>query len=209
MASWTRMKRLLTILSLVTAAAFAKEPAPTPIAQGSASGLRPWEQNAIDLEAGYLWKVGGDTPLDYESLPVMLSWRPAYMMHHEFADGSALVVRSRFAALGQAILVGPENHYFGIMAAPSLEFWDASGTWSVFGQIGGGCGWIDSQGVEGGQGQDFTYNWFAAAGVSYAVTETVALRAGAMFQHLSNQGATDPNPGLNSLGFTVGASWKF
>ncbi len=200
------MKRLLLLLTLFTTAAFAGEQA---IAPAPAPSNQPWKHNSIDIEAGYLWKVGGDTPLDYEIAPVILSWRPAYQFFHEFNDGSAIVLRSRFAAIGQAIVVGPENHYFGLMAAPSLEFWDPTGTWSIFGQIGGGAGFIDSQGVTGGQGQDFTYNWFAAAGVSYAITETVALRAGAMFQHLSNQGATDPNPGLNSLGFTLGLSWGF
>ncbi|TDU62580.1 opacity protein-like surface antigen [Prosthecobacter fusiformis] len=202
MASYTCMKTLLllTLLATATTAAFAKEPPTT---------LLPWQQNSIDLEAGYLWKVGGDTPLDYEIAPVILSWRPAYQLHHVFNDGSALVVRSRFAAIGQAIIEGPENHYLGFMAAPSLEFWDPTGTWSIYGQLGGGFGWIDSQGVAGGQGQDLTYNWFAAAGVSYAITETMSLRAGAMFQHLSNLGATDPNPGLNSLGFTLGVSWGF
>ncbi len=207
MPSWARMKRLLTLFAFFTTAALAGEPA--PMAPGLSPDVKPWQQNSIDLEVGYLWKVGGDTPLDYESAPVMLSWRPAYMMHHVFEDGSAIVVRSRFAAIGQAILQGPENHYFGFMAAPSLEYWDATGTWSVYGQIGGGLGWIDSQGVTGGQGQDLTYNWFAAAGVSYAVAENVDLRLGAMFQHLSNQGATDPNPGLNSLGVTLGVTWSF
>lgn len=207
MPSWARMKRLLTLFALLSTAAFAGEPA--SIAPGLSPDVKPWQQNSIDLEVGYLWKVGGDTPLDYESAPVMLSWRPAYMMHHVFEDGSAIVVRSRFAAIGQAILQGPENHYFGFMAAPSLEYWDATGTWSVYGQLGGGLGWIDSQGVTGGQGQDLTYNWFAAAGVSYAVAENVDLRLGAMFQHLSNQGATDPNPGLNSLGVTLGVTWSF
>jgi lipid A 3-O-deacylase len=201
------MKRLITLLVLCTTAALAKEP--EKISMGGISELSPWEQNAVDIETGYLWKVGGDTPLNYESLPVMLTWRTPYMMHHRFEDGSALVVRSRITAIGQAIIQGPENHYFGFMASPSLEYWDPTGTWSLYGQIGGGLGWIDSQGVAGGQGQDLTYNWFAAAGLSYAINQNVALRAGAMFQHLSNRGATDPNPGLNSLGFTVGVTWGF
>lgn len=207
MPSLARMKRLLSILFLLSTAAFAGAPA-APTIDAPAS-LSPWEHSAVDVEAGYLWKVGGDTPLHYEIAPVILSWRTREMFGLHFDNGSALVVRSRFAAIGQAITVGPENHYFGLMAAPSFEFWDASGTWSIFTQIGGGAGFIDSQGVTGGQGQDFTLNWFATAGVSCAVTETVAVRAGAMFQHLSNGGATDPNPGLNSLGFTVGVSWGF
>jgi len=41
------------------------------------------------------------------------------------------------------------------------------------------------------------------------LTDTVSLRAGAMFQHMSNGGATDPNPGIDALGFTIGCSWRF
>jgi hypothetical protein len=35
------------------------------------------------------------------------------------------------------------------------------------------------------------------------------LRAGVLFQHLSNGGRTDPNPGLNAVGPEVGLSFSF
>jgi len=171
--------------------------------------VQPWQQHSFDFETGYLWKVGGDTPLDYGMVPVMFTWRSPEALGLDFADGSTLVVRNRLSLLSQWIETGPESHYFGLMGAPSIEWWDASGAWSVYGGIGGGAGWLDSQGVVGGQGQDLTLNWFATAGVAHALTDTLQIRAGAMFQHLSNGGATDPNPGVNSLGFTLGLSWGF
>jgi hypothetical protein len=82
-------------------------------------------------------------------------------------------------------------------------------TWSVFGSIGGGVGWVDAQNVPGGQGQDFTLNWYGQLGVSRVLTDSWSLRASAMFQHLSNGGQTNPNPGLDSLGFTFGVSRSF
>lgn len=171
--------------------------------------LSPWDRSFIDLEAGYLWKVGGDTPLDYGMAPVMLSWRSKEVLGIHFDKGSALIVRNRLTLLGQWIETGPENHYFGLMGAPSLEWWNPSGTFSLYGSIGGGAGWLDSQGVVGGQGQDFTLNWFAAAGVAFAVTDSLQVRTGVMFQHLSNGGATTPNPGVNTMGATLGLSWAF
>jgi hypothetical protein len=171
--------------------------------------IQPWQRNFFDVEAGYLWKVGGDTPLDYGMAPAMLSWRSPEVLGLRFDDGSALVIRSRVTLLGQWVETGPENHYFGIMGAPSIEWWNAAGTWSVYGNIGGGFGWIDSQGVVGGQGQDFTLNWYAAAGLARALTDNLHLRTGVMFQHLSNGGATTPNPGVNTFGFTAGLSWSF
>ncbi|MES2594762.1 MAG: acyloxyacyl hydrolase [Verrucomicrobiota bacterium] len=171
--------------------------------------IHPSDRHYIDLETGYLGKVGGSTERDYGMVPVMLTWRSPEVFGLDFADGSKLFVRNRISLLGQWIETGPENHYFGLMGAPSIEWWNAAGTWSVYAGIGGGAGWIDSQGVTGGQGQDFTYNWFANAGVARAITDDVQIRVGAMFQHLSNQGATDPNPGVNTLGVTIGLSWGF
>ncbi len=171
--------------------------------------VKPWDQRYIDLETGYLWKVGGDTPLKYGMVPVMLTWRTPRVLGYDFANGSKLIVRNRLSILAQWVAVGAENHYFGLMGSPSIEWWNAAGTWSIFGGIGGGAGWIDSQGVFGGQGRDFTLNWFGALGVARAINETTQIRVGGMFQHLSNGGATTPNPGVNSLGVTVGLSWGF
>ncbi|MDZ4286613.1 MAG: acyloxyacyl hydrolase [Prosthecobacter sp.] len=199
----------LALLGFATLVTAEDGKTPAPVEMQSFSGFKPWDQNFIDLETGYLWKVGGDTPLNYGMVPVMLSWRSKEFLGMHFDNGSALIVRNRLTMLSQWIETGPENHYFGLMGAPSIEWWNASGAWSLYGQIGGGAGWLDSQGVVGGQGQDFTLNWFAGAGVAVALSETLQVRAGLMFQHLSNGGATTPNPGINSLGATIGLSWAF
>lgn len=102
-----------------------------------------------------------------------------------------------------------ENYYLGANASPSVEWWSASGEWSLYLGAGGGVGWVDAQGVEGGQGQDFTLNWFARAGVEWAVSERTTVSVGGMFMHLSNGGQTDPNPGIDALGFTVGLNWRY
>lgn len=184
---------------------FSQEQPEAPLA----TTVHPSEAHYVDVETGYLWKVGGSTQLSYGMVPVMLTWRSPEVLGLDFAGGSKLFIRNRISLLGQWVESGPENHYFGLMGAPSIEWWNAAGTWSIYAGIGGGAGWIDSQGVVGGQGQDFTLNWFANLGVAHALNETTQVRVGAMFQHLSNGGATDPNPGVDSLGFTVGLSWGF
>jgi hypothetical protein len=30
-----------------------------------------------------------------------------------------------------------------------------------------------------------------------------------MYQHMSNEGQTKPNPGIDALGFTLGYSWAY
>jgi lipid A 3-O-deacylase len=55
----------------------------------------------------------------------------------------------------------------------------------------------------------FTFVVEAGAGVSYFITETVALNAGYRFQHISNGHTSDPNRGFNSDTGIGGVSFYF
>ena len=181
----------------------------TAFSQSAPPELKPWTQNSFDFETGMLWKVGGDTTFNYRIVPFIISWRTPEMFGLHFKNGSALAVRNKFSVMANWFEQGSENRYLGLSAAPSIEWWDPTATWSVFGSAGGGVGWVDSQGAPGGQGQDFTLNWFGQFGVSRVLTQTWSVRASAMFQHLSNGDQTNPNPGLNSLGILFGLSRNF
>ncbi len=75
----------------------------------------------------------------------------------------------------------------------------------ISGGVGGG--WIDSHAnIPGAEGQDFTFNILSAAGISYMVNDHWKLDVGALYQHLSNGGQTDPNPSLNLFGPQVGVT---
>ena len=63
--------------------------------------------------------------------------------------------------------------------------------------------------VYGAQGQDFTFNILSAIGVSYQVNDRLKLSVGALYEHLSNAGQTDPNPSLNLFGPQVGLTYGF
>ncbi len=162
------------------------------------------------LESGYLWKVGSNSDIDYEIIPTQLSLRtPVVWTWWEAADGAKLVVWSRYSALWETITSGPEDVYLGVTAAPSIEYWFPSQMTSAFFSIGGGFGWLDSSGGEQGQGQDFTLNWFSQLGLRQKITANVSLLGAIYFTHHSNLGMTDPNPGIDAIGFTLGAAWKF
>lgn len=166
-----------------------------------------WE---LTLESGYAWQVGTWTEIDYEIVPTQLTLRsPAVWTLWEDPDGSKLLVRHRFSALFESITAGPESDYLGVAAAPSIEYWFPSEKTSAFFSIGGGFGWTDSSGGQQGLGQDFTFNWFMQLGLRRKITENLSLLGGPYYQHLSNGGATDPNPAVDALGFTVGLSWTF
>lgn len=46
-------------------------------------------------------------------------------------------------------------------------------------------------------------------GLRQEITPGIALLGGVHFIHQSNLGMTDPNPGIDALGFTLGCGWKF
>jgi lipid A 3-O-deacylase len=174
-----------------------------------AGEVRPWEAGALDLETGLLWQIGTGTPLSYRLVPTQLSWRSREFVGRTFADGSRLVIRHRLTLIGTWVQQGPESHYAGFSGSPSVEWWDKTARWSVFSGAGGGCGWVDARGVRGGQGQDFTLNWFIRGGLEHVTARNIRLSAGIMYQHMSNGGRTDPNPGIDALGFTFGGGWAF
>lgn len=169
----------------------------------------PWETHEWTVESGVLWQVGHLTPIAYRLVPLQLSWTSRATFGHEFQDGSRIVLRHRITLLGDLIQSGPENRYVGFSCSPSIEWWNKAGNWSLYSGAGGGFGWIDSSGVAGGQGQDFTLNWFIRAGVQHVTAKNVRLSAGLMYQHMSNGGRTDPNPGIDAVGFTLGYAWAF
>lgn len=177
------------------------------IASASAHEADTWEWT---LESGYLWNVGHNTAIDYEIVPTQLTLRsPVAWTWWEDDAGAKLVIRHRFSALFESITKGPEDYYLGLAAAPSVEYWFPSQKTSAFFSIGGGLGVTNSSGGEEGMGQDLTFNWFTQLGLRQKITEDISLLGGLYFLHHSNLGLTDPNPGIDALGFTLGCGWKF
>lgn len=185
--------------ALGVAATFAAEPVPG----------QPWESRDLTAETGLLWEIGTGTPIAYRLVPAQLSWRSKALLGHVFQDGSRIVARHRLTLIGDWFQNGPESHYLAVAGSPSIEWWDRTGTWSLFTGSGGGFGLLDSRGVVGGQGQDFTFNWFIRGGIERVVSARSRFSAGIMYQHLSNMGQTKPNPGIDALGFTLGYSWVY
>lgn len=191
------LKAALVGLALSTAPLFAADAAP----------VSPWAAHEWTVESGVLWEVGTGTPFPYRLLQTQVSWRSPQFLSWASDDGSRVVVRHRVTLLGAAVQGAPESHYIAVSASPSLEWWNRAATCGCFAGAGGGIGAIDSRGIKGGQGQDFTLNWFARGGVEYAVSRHLRVSAAAMFQHLSNGGQTKPNPGVDAVGFMLGCTW--
>jgi lipid A 3-O-deacylase len=184
-----------------------------PIGQTHADALAPdpTARRELDFDSGALYSVGSrSSPLDYTILPQILTLKSGAFMRRQVGSGD-LVVRTRFSLLVEPIVQGPETHYIGIAAAPSIEWWNAARTFSTFFSIGGGFGWMDSRGdaVPGAQGQDFNFNWFMHGGVRLQVRERLSASLGVYFQHVSNGGTNAVNPGVDALGPIIGIGWRF
>lgn len=162
----------------------------------------------IDFDTAGLWKITNTTKLNYIVLPQIVSWRSRPIFHWKFAGGN-MMLRNRISFLSEYFLEGAESYYFGFSGAPALEWWNAEQNFSLYFYVGGGAGMVDSTNIEGGQGQDFTFNWYVQTGARFRLNENLLFTGGLLFQHLSNQGQSERNPGLNSLGPSVGLSWQF
>ena len=175
-----------------------------------ADGAHPADSWEWTLESGYLWECGHNTNIDYEIIPTQLTLRsPVMWTWWEGDAGDRLVVRNRFSALFETITVGPEDYYIGIAGAPSIEYWFPAAKTAAFFSIGGGGGWTNSSGGTNGLGQDLTFNWFTQLGLRHEIRPGISMSGSLYYIHHSNLGLTDPNPGIDALGFTLGWSWLF
>ena len=172
--------------------------------------LDHWE---FSFESAGLWRVGGNgSQLGYVILPQILTLKSPTGFHLGHIGGGDLVLRNRFSLLLEPIVRGgAEDYYFGASASGSIEWWNQPRTFSLFFAAGGGVGWMNSKGyeIEDAQGQDFNFNWFMYAGARYMVWQQVSLSLGLMYQHISNQGNDDINPGIDALGPVLGVTWHF
>ena len=160
------------------------------------------------LESGYLFGAI-NPPTDYQILAEFLTARIRWGV---VRGDTWLRGYNQFyvSAMAEPILQGIENHYFGMNFGMRYNFVQPGSRFVPYFSGGLGLGWIDSHAeIPGGQGQDFTFNILTAAGISYSINDHWKISVGALYQHLSNGGQTDPNPSLNLFGPQVGVNYSF
>jgi lipid A 3-O-deacylase len=162
----------------------------------------------LALESGYLFGAI-NPPADYQILAEFLTARIRWGV---IKSDSWLRGYNQFyvSAIAEPIFRGIENHYFGFNLGMRYNFVRPGSRLVPYISGGVGAGWIDSHPeIPGGQGQDFTFNILSAAGISYTVNDHWKINVGALYQHLSNGGQTDPNPSLNLFGPQMGLTYSF
>jgi hypothetical protein len=70
----------------------------------------------------------------------------------------------------------------------------------------------NATGAPNSQGQDFCFSFEIGIGVRIPVMDQLSVNVGAMYQHISNGGLSEPeheNVGLDSIGPTLSVTWAF
>jgi hypothetical protein len=184
---------------------------PTTAPSDSGLSLNDFEppQWEFAAETAYLLSFIGN-PNNYEIGAEFLTARLRWGVNRNDASIFRGYNQVYFLTMAEPILRGPENHYFGVSAGFRHVFVRPGWRLQPYASGGVGLGWIDSTDeFRGGQGQDFTFNILTAVGVNYLVNDHWKLNLGALYQHLSNGGQTDPNPSLNLIGPQLGATFSF
>jgi lipid A 3-O-deacylase len=197
----TLRPEILAIIALFSTPSFAG-------AEGGATEALNPPQFEFAAESAYLLGVFGN-PDSYEIGAQFLTARVRWGVK-ESDSWLRGYNQFYFSAVAEPIFRGVENHYFGLNFGLRYNFVRPGRRLVPYFSGGLGLGWIDSHpDMRGSQGQDFTFNILTAAGVSYQLNERWKLNAGALYQHLSNGGQTDPNPSLNLIGPQIGVSCSF
>ena len=162
----------------------------------------------VAAETSYLLGTFGN-PNSYEVGAQFFTgrWRWGTIQRESWLRGYNQVY---FLGTAEEIFRGPENHYFGISTGFRYNFVQPGWRLQPYISGGVGLGWIDSHSeIYGAQGQDFTFNILSAIGVSYRVNDHLKVQVGALYEHFSNGGQTDPNASLNLFGPQIGATYTF
>jgi hypothetical protein len=202
------LRRLLIVtaaLGLTHAAhAGAPEAAPSRWAADPA-----FDRASVEFSSGILFKaLSPDATHPYRLIPLQLTFRAAPGPVTQWGPYH-VTVRHTLRLAWDVVSGGPETRYAGVVFRPTVELWDTRNPLVWHAGLGGGFGWFDTRGVPGGQGQDFTLNIQGEIGLRWRLSERTAINLSGVYQHNSNGGLKEPNPGLNTFGPTVGLHWSF
>jgi lipid A 3-O-deacylase len=112
----------------------------------------------------------------------------------------------------EQIVLGPENHFEGLMVGPRYNFVQPG--WKIIPYVEGGVGigFADSNPMAGGLGQDFNFTFEAGAGAKYNLCKDFYVRLGVEYQHVSNAGLSEPqfaNHPIDELGPKLSFGYSF
>jgi hypothetical protein len=152
--------------------------------------------------------LNNKSPIDYKLSTQALSLR------YQLTDPSGpFFLRGNWEIsgilIGSVIVQGPESYFVGLGGGLRYYFVQPHARLAPFLEVRGAAGFTDSRGSKYAQQQDFTFCYMLGAGLRYDLNQRLSLTASAVDQHLSNAYLTSPNYGFDSVGFSLGALFRF
>lgn len=175
----------------------------------------PYAENnmAIGVSAGPLFDVGANAHEDLLGAGVLSwHWQLDEVGNPGWRRGNTEWITSAFF---HPVFDGTESRFVGGMFGPRYNFVQEG--WHVVPYLGArvGFGFTDSRdntNRPGAQGQDFVFTFMVETGVRYVINEWLEVSLGAMYQHFSNAGLSEPeftNYGLDVLGPVAAFNVRF
>lgn len=163
----------------------------------------------VSYEFSTMFDVGNEN--DYLMLPQILSWRWQLdeVGNEGWLRGNTEWVTSAYYT---PTIEGVESRFTGGLFGPRYNFVQEGWDWVPYIDSRVGFGFTDSRAVDGAQGQDFMFTFAVGVGTRFFVSENVSITLGALYQHFSNAGLSEPdrkNNGLDAVGPNVGLHIRF
>jgi hypothetical protein len=117
-----------------------------------------------------------------------------------------------FSGVYDDVVHGPESRFVGAVFGPRYNFVQPGWKWVPYVDCRVGFVFTDATGIWGAQGQDFCFTFMIGTGVRYVINEHCGFSVGAIYQHVSNGGLSEPefaNQGLDAVGPQAAFYYKF
>ena len=183
------------------AAALPATPPAAPSSGAAAASKGDWE---IGITAGGGHSIAGGTR---DTGVFNANLRLGYVLTREHGPGA---LRGTFEYAGEVTPVNvifQQTNVYGFSFSPVILKWNFTSSQKVvpYAEIGGGVLFTSSDVPAGTNSVNFTPQ--AAFGLQFFHRPNRAISAAVRYVHISNAGLAAPNPGINTLQFTLGYHW--
>lgn len=168
---------------------------------------------AVGITAGPLFDVGGNESENLLSATVVSwHWQLDDVGNPGWRRGNTEWITSAYI---HPVWDGTESRFLGGAFGPRYNFVQEGWQWVPYLGARVGFGFTDSRDnstLLGPQGQDFVFTFMVEAGARYIVNDRMDISLGALYQHFSNAGLSEPaqtNYGLDVLGPVVSVNFRF
>jgi hypothetical protein len=165
------------------------------------------------VTAGPLFDVGGNSSENLLSATlVSWHWQLDEVGNPGWRRGNTEWITSAYF---HPVWDGTESRFLGGLFGPRYNFVQEGWKWVPFLGARVGFGFTDSRDNSlraGAQGQDFVFTFMVEAGARYIINDRADLSLGALYQHFSNAGLSEPeqqNYGLDVLGPVASVNFRF